>query len=149
MRTPKSAFTLIELVTTFALLGVFTLVAVQQFGDQRETGTEAAATQVLEQLSARQDLELSGRGVYTDSTERLGEGVQGTTVVNGAAEEGQVSVALGSQSGYSQFGLAYHLGERCYTIRVSEPGGPSQLSGTYETTNTPCSGQLALEGNPS
>jgi type II secretory pathway pseudopilin PulG len=138
------AFTLVELVIGIALVGVIGLVAVQVFDTQRSTTTDSAARQVLEQAAAVQDLEFSTRGSYTEDPLRLGGQLSGVDVVTGDAQDGQISVGLGTVDGLEGYGLAYHAGGRCHTLRAGPETQP--LLGRFDASAVACTADLALQG---
>jgi prepilin-type N-terminal cleavage/methylation domain-containing protein len=138
-------FTLVELIITLVLVGVVGAVALQTFSPQRNVGQSASAMQVLEQVIARQDVELATRGTFTVDTERLASGFSGATFVSGTADDGEISVSLGDVEGVETFGAAYNTGGRCHTVRAAQSGEP--FFGSFDASKVTCNGNLALEGS--
>jgi prepilin-type N-terminal cleavage/methylation domain-containing protein len=145
MSRRTTGFTLVELIITLVLVGVVGAVAYQTLSPQRNVGQSASAKSVLEQVIARQDVELTTRGNFTVDTERLANGFSGATFVSGTADEGEISVSLGDVEGVENFGAAYNAGGRCYTVRAAQSGEP--LYGSFDASKVTCNGNLALEGS--
>lgn len=124
-KSPRAAFTLIELLIVVVVIGILATIAIPKFSRMREKSYIAAVTSDLKNLASQQEIYLSNQytyaGVLTDLAEyRVSDNV--TVSINEATGTGWAATGTHSGLAGAQCGVFFGSASAANATPATTPG---------------------------